>query len=105
MRDERLANTAAAALGSRGTTASIAGLGRLKAKVTNRNVTKQIVKALDAAADSSGMSPSALLELAVSPEGLDGDGRREIEVGDHVAVLAVEARRRRRSPGARRTVA
>ena len=90
VRDERLANTAAAALGSRGTTASIAGLGRLKAKVANRNVSKQIVKALDAAAASSGMSPSALLELAVSPEGLDNEGRREIQVADHVAILAIE---------------
>ena len=36
------------------------------------------------------MSPSELLELAVSPEGLDREGRREIEVGDHVAVLAVD---------------
>ena len=89
-RDERLANTAAAALGSRGTTAAIAGLGRLKAKVTNRNVSKQIVKALDAAAASSGMSASALLELAVSPEGLDDEGIREIEVADHLAVLAIE---------------
>src|SRR3954453_20208755 len=89
-RDERLANTATAALGSRGTTAAIAGLGRLKAKVTNRNVTKQIVKALDAAAASSGMSASALLELAVSPEGLDLEGRRGVEVGDHMAVLAID---------------
>src|SRR3954469_1060607 len=89
-REERLANTATAALGSRGTTGAIAGLGRLKAKVTNRNVTKQIVKALDAAAASSGMSASALLELAVSPEGLDLEGRRELEVGDHMAVLAID---------------
>jgi hypothetical protein len=89
-RDERLANTAAAALGSRGTTASIAGLGRMKARVTNRNVSKQIVKALDAAAASSGMSPSALLELAVSPEGLDAESRREVPVADHAAVLAID---------------
>ena len=89
-RDERLANTAAAALGTRGTTEAIAGLGKLKARVTNRNVSKQIVKALDAAAASSGMPPSELLEIAVSPEGLDREGRREIPVGDYVGVLSVD---------------
>lgn len=89
-RDERLANTAAAALGTRGTTGAIGGLGRLKARVTNRNVTKQIVKALDTASASSGMSSSELLELAVSTEGLDADGQREIAVDGYAAVIALD---------------
>ncbi len=89
-RDERLANTAAAALGSMDGAAAIAGLGRLKARVTNRNVSKQVAKALAAAAARAGITASELLELAVPTQGLDPAGRREIQVGDHVAVLAVE---------------
>ena len=90
-RDQRLANTSAAALGTLSGLAAIAGLGRLKARVTNRNVSKQIAKALEAAAARSGITPSELLELAVPTLGVGPDGRREIPVGDHVAVLAIEA--------------
>jgi Domain of unknown function (DUF4132) len=89
-RDERLANTGAAALGSLDDPAAFAALGRMKARVTNRNVSKQIARALEAAAERAGLSASELLELAVPDHGLDSDGRREIPVGDHVAVLAVE---------------
>ncbi len=89
-RDERLANAAAAALGSLDDAAAFAALGRLKAKVTNRNVSKQIARALEAAAERAGLTASELLELAVPDHGLDPDGRREIPVGDHVAVMAVE---------------
>ena len=89
-RDERLANSAAAALGSRAGQRPIAALGRLKAKVGNRNVSKQIAKALDAAAARAGISPSELLELAVPTYGLDADGRKEVEVGDHTAIAAID---------------
>jgi hypothetical protein len=90
-RDERLANTAAAALGSRTGSAAIGALGQLKAKVGNRNVSKQIQKALEVAAANAGISPSELLELAVPTHGLDDRGRLEIEVGDHAAIAAIEA--------------
>ncbi len=89
-RDERLANTAAAALGSMAGPSAIAGIGRMKAKVTNRNVSRQIAKALAAAAGRAGITPSELLEAAVPTLGLDADGRREIAVADHVAVLTLE---------------
>jgi hypothetical protein len=89
-RDERLANTCAAALGSRGGTEAISALGRLKAKVGNRNVSRQIAKALEAASAAAGISPSELLELAVPTNGLDATGRREVAVADHTAVLTIE---------------
>jgi len=89
-RDERLANAAAAALGSLDDAVAFAALGRLKAKVTNRNVSKQIARALAAAALRAGISPSELLELAVATHGLDAAGRREIPIGDHAAILAVD---------------
>ena len=90
VRDERLANSAAAALGSRPGSGAIAALGRMKATIGNRNVSKQIAKALEVAAERAGISPSELLELAVPTYGLDADGRLEIEVGDHVAVAAID---------------
>jgi hypothetical protein len=100
VRDQRLANTAAAALGSRGGTAAISALGRLKAKIGNRNVSHQIANALEAAAAAAGISPSELLELAVPTSGLDVDGRREVAVADHTAVLAVDGRDQGRGQGA-----
>lgn len=90
-RDERLGNAAAAALGSMDEPAAVAALGRMKAKVTNRNVSKQIAKALDTAAARAGLSASELLELAVPTLGLDAGGRREISLGDHVAILTIDA--------------
>ena len=90
VRDERLANSAAAALGSRAGSDAIGALGRMKATIGNRNVSKQIAKALEVAAERAGISPSELLELAVPTYGLDADGRLEIEVGDHVAIAAID---------------
>ena len=89
-RDERLANAAAAALGTMTGDAAIAGLGRMKAKVTNRNVSKQIAKALEAAAVRAGITPSELLELAVPTQGLDTAGRRALPIGDHTVILAFD---------------
>ena len=89
-RDQTLANTCAALLGEIGTTDAHAALGRMKARVRNRNVTKSIDRALAAAAERAGTSPSELLELAVSTEGLDADGRREIAIGDGAAILQLD---------------
>lgn len=88
-REVRLANACAAALGAIDTEASFVALGRMKAKITNRNVSKQIAKALDAAAGRRGSSPSELLELAIPTEGLDADGRSETPIDDVVAVHSI----------------
>lgn len=88
-REERLANTCAAALGAIDTEAAFAGLARMKAKVTNRNVSKQIAKALEAAAVRAGTSPSELLELAVPTLGLDAAGQSAERIGDQTAVLSI----------------
>ena len=90
-RDERIANTCAAALGTLDDTASFAALGLMKARVTNRNVSKQIARALETAAARRGMSPSELLELSIPTMGLDASGRREEMLGDEVAVMAIDA--------------
>jgi hypothetical protein len=90
-RDERIANTCAAALGTLDEDAAFAALGRMKAKVTNRNVSKQIAKALEVAAARRGMSASELVEIAIPTLGLDPADRREEVIGDQVAMLAIDA--------------
>jgi len=90
-RDERVANTCAAALGTLDDAASFAALGLMKAKVTNRNVSKQIARALEAAATRRGISPSELVELSIPTMGLDASGRREEAIGDEVAVIVIDA--------------
>ena len=77
-RDERIANTCAAALGTLDDTASFAALGVMKARVTNRNVSKQIARALETAATRRGMSPSELLELSI-PTSRPADGSKELK--------------------------
>jgi hypothetical protein len=88
-RDERVANTCAAALGTLDNAVAFAALGLMKSKVTNRNVSKQIAKALEIAASRRGMSPSELVELSIPTLGLDPSGRREEQIGEEVAVLAI----------------
>ena len=78
-RDERIANTCAAALGTHDDAAAFAALGLMKARVTNRNVSKQIAQALEIAAARRGMSPSEL-RRAVDPD--DGAGRLRPAGGD-----------------------
>ena len=90
-RDERIANTCAAALGTHDDVAAFAALGLMKARVTNRNVSKQIAKALEVAAARRGMSPSELVELSIPTMGLDASGRREEAIGDEVAVMVIDA--------------
>jgi hypothetical protein len=90
-RDERVANTCAAALSTLDNEAAFVALGLMKAKVTNRNVSKQIAKALEVTASRRGVSTSELVELAIPTMGLDASGRREEPVGDEVAVLAIDA--------------
>ncbi len=89
-RDERIANTAAAVLATLDDEAAFTALGRMKAKVTNRNVTKQVAKALDTAAARNGVSASELLELAVPTLGLDADRRCQESDGDWTAIIEVD---------------
>jgi len=77
-RDERIANTCAAALGTRDDAASFGALGLMKARVSNRNVSKQIAKALEAAASRRGMSPSELVELSIPTTGM-AEGSKEFK--------------------------
>jgi hypothetical protein len=89
-RDQRLANTTVGLLADLGTPEALVALGRIQAKVRNRNVAKSVAAALDRAALSAGVTASELLELAVPHMGLDEHGRREVRVGPGVATFVVE---------------
>ncbi|WP_078953785.1 DUF4132 domain-containing protein [Streptomyces globisporus] len=91
-RSQPLATTAVAVLGAcEGARAEEAAqwLGRLPKKVKNRTVTKGIVKALEAVAARSGLTPSMLRERGVASLGLDGRGVREVPLGAYTAELSV----------------
>jgi hypothetical protein len=90
-RDERVANAAAAALAVIGSDAAFAELGRMKAKITNRNVSKQVAKALEGAAARAGVSPSELLELSVPTLGFDAEGTRTDTSDDWTSVVRLVA--------------
>jgi hypothetical protein len=90
-RDERVANAAAAALATIGSDAAFAELGRMKAKITNRNVSKQVAKALEGAATRLGVSPSELLELSVPSLGFEADGTRSEANDGWTSVLRLVA--------------
>ena len=71
--------------------AVVAQLARVRAKVANKTINKGLDKALQSAADAAGLTTGQLLERAVPDFGLDGDGRGEVPVGDHTALLALSA--------------
>ena len=78
-RDERIANTCAAALGTHDDAAAFAALGLMKARVTNRNVSKQIAKALEVGRRAPRDEP-VRARRAVDPD--DGAGRLGPAGGD-----------------------
>ena len=106
--DERIANTCAAALGNLDDAASFAALGLMKARVTNRNVSKQIARALETAAARRGSQPVRASRAFDSDDGAGrvrpagGADRRRGRGHGHRSRwrgLARVARSRRTAPG------
>ncbi|HET7727779.1 MAG TPA: DUF4132 domain-containing protein [Candidatus Limnocylindrales bacterium] len=89
VRDTALANTCAALLGASSDPAAPAALGSMRVRVTNRNVLKQVDRALDEVAARSGMSVEDVVELALPTFDLDEHRRVEVPVGDARAVIEV----------------
>jgi uncharacterized protein DUF4132 len=87
VRDTALANTCAALLGASGDPAAAAALASMRAQVTNRNVLKQIDRALGAVADGSGLTVDDVVELALPSFGLDENRRLEVSAGDVTAIV------------------
>jgi hypothetical protein len=88
--DQRLLNACFAVLGRRGDAEAIAALVRLRRATRDRGDLKQIGAALQEAAKRSGVSPSELTEQTVADGGLDARRERRFDVGDSLAVLALD---------------
>lgn len=89
VRDIALANTCAALLGTSSDPGAAIALASMRIRVTNRNVLKQVDRALDAMAARSGVSVANLVELALPTFDLDERRRLEVPVGDAIAMIEV----------------
>ena len=89
VRDSALANTCAALLGASSDPGAPTALGSMRIRVTNRNVLKQVDRALGEVAARVGMSVEDVVELALPTFDLDEQRRVEVPVGDARAVIDV----------------
>lgn len=89
VRDTALANTAAALLGSSRDDGAAAALASMRLEVTNRNVLKQVDRALAEQAGRAGVSIDDLIDDALPTFGLDARGRSTFEAAEGSATLDV----------------
>jgi hypothetical protein len=89
VRDTALANTCAALLGASNDPGAATALASMRVLVTNRNVLKQIDRALAAVAARMGMPVETVIELALPTFDLDAHRRLEVAAGDATAVVEV----------------
>ena len=90
VRDAALANTAAALLGESSDPAAVAALASMRLEITNRNVLKQVDRALAVQAARAGLPVDELVDASLPTFGLDAMGRLETEAGP--ATVQVELR-------------
>ncbi len=91
VRDTALANTCAALLGDASDPGAVAGLASMRQQITNRNVLKQVDRALTAQAARAGAPVDELVDASLSTLGLDEHGRLRIDVGTASATIRVDA--------------
>jgi hypothetical protein len=91
VRDTALANTCAALLGASTDPDASAELASMRSRVTNRNVLKQVDRALEVVARRTGRPVEDVIALALPTFGLDPDGRLELGIDGATAVLTVAA--------------
>jgi hypothetical protein len=89
VRDTAVANTCAALLGVSIDPGAAAALATMRVRVTNRNVLKQVARALEAVAARAGMPVAAVIELSLPTFGLGPNGRIELPIDGTTAVIAV----------------
>jgi hypothetical protein len=91
VRDTALANTCAALLGASADPDAAVGLATMRVRVTNRNVLKQVDRALEMVAARAGIPVATVIELALPTFDLGRDGRLELPIDGTTAVIAVIA--------------
>jgi hypothetical protein len=91
VRDTAVANTCAALLGASDDPGAAAALATMRVRVSNRNVLKQVDRALDVVAARTGVPVATVIELALPTFDLGQDGRLELPIDGTTAVIAVAA--------------
>ena len=89
VRDTAVANTCAALLGTADDPGAAAMLATMRVWVTNRNVLKQVDRALEEIAARAGVDAVTIVELALPMFDLEPDGHLELRVGETTAVIAI----------------
>ncbi|HJT78160.1 MAG TPA: DUF4132 domain-containing protein [Gemmataceae bacterium] len=88
-RAPKIGNACLYALSASPSPAAVGQLSRLKARAKHASTRKQLAKALDTAADKTGMTAAEMEEVAVPSCGLTEVGARRMQLGDVTAVLDV----------------
>jgi hypothetical protein len=88
-RSPKIGNACLYALSASSSLAAVGQLSRLKSRVKHASTRKQLAKALDTAADKTGMTAADMEEVAVPTCGLNEVGAHRVQLGDITAVLEV----------------
>jgi hypothetical protein len=89
-RCSKLSNASIHVLGALEGMKAVTQLSRVRGRVKNLSILKQVEKALQAASERAGMTKEQLLEASVPAFGLDPSGSKRVPFGDAAALLAIE---------------
>jgi Domain of unknown function (DUF4132) len=88
-RAPKIGNACLYVLSATSSLAAVGQLGRLKTRAKHASIRTQLAKALDTAADKTGMSREEMEEVAVPSCGLTEVGAHRLQLGDFTALLEV----------------
>ena len=88
-RAPKIGNACLYALSATSSLAAVGQLSRLKTRAKHASIRKQLDKALDTAAEKTGMTAAEMEEVAVPSCGLTEVGAHRLRLGDTTAVLEV----------------
>jgi hypothetical protein len=88
-RAPKIGNACLVALAAMSSSAAVGQLGRLKSRAKHASVRKQLGRALDTAADKTGLTADEMEEVSVPTCGLTEVGARRVQLGDITAALEI----------------
>lgn len=88
-RAPKIGNACLYALAAMSSPAAVGQLSRLKTRVKHASIRKQLAKALEVAADNTGMTAAEMEEVAVPSCGFTEIGARRLQLGDVTGVLEI----------------